>query len=79
MAGETIRPRDSRHRAGSSAFALAAHGGLPPERDSGTARHRLAAVTPAERTHAGEWPSRRSSLEPIGWMARTGDAPATRS
>ena len=48
--GGRRRPRDTcRDRTGSSALAPAAHGGLPPERYPGTARHRSAAVTPAER------------------------------
>ena len=48
-----MRPREYRGvRAGSSAFAPSAHGGLPPVRDPGTARHRLAAVTPADRAKA---------------------------
>lgn len=46
-----MRSRDShRIRAGSSTFAHAAQGGLPPVRYPDTARHRLAAVTPAERS-----------------------------
>ena len=61
-----MRPRDShRGRAGSSAFAPSAHGGLPPERYPGHC------PSPAGRRHArrprprGEGPSsRRSSLEP---------------
>ena len=52
--GGRKRPRDTRrNRTGSSALAPAAHGGLPPERYPGTARHRSAAVTSAERAHAG--------------------------
>jgi hypothetical protein len=31
-----------------SAFAFTAHGGRPPEHDPGTARHQLAAGTPAD-------------------------------
>jgi hypothetical protein len=41
-----------------------AHGGLPPERDPGTARHRPVAVTPADRAHAGKAILRSPSPEP---------------
>jgi transposase InsO family protein len=65
-AGASARAGLSLHRAGSSAFAPAAHGGLPPVRSPwGTARHRLAAVTPAARSRTGTGnPPQRSSLEP---------------
>jgi len=54
-----MRLRESRRdRAGSSAFAPAAHGGLPPERYPGHRPSPVAAVTPADRAHAGNGPPR---------------------
>ena len=51
--------------AGSSAFAPAAHSGLPPERYPGHYPSPAGAVTPAYRALAAEGPSsRRSTLEP---------------
>jgi hypothetical protein len=54
----------SPYRAGSLALAPGGARRLPPERFPGTARHRLAAVTPAEHACAERPSSRRSSLEP---------------
>jgi hypothetical protein len=50
-----MRPRDThRDRASSNAFAPAAHGGAAARAfPRGTARHRLAAVTPADRARTG--------------------------
>ncbi len=51
---DAARPRAIRgHRAGGLRLAPSAHAGRRPSAVLGTARHRLAAATPAGRTHAG--------------------------
>jgi hypothetical protein len=63
----TLRLRDSRRdRAGSSAFAPAAHGGLPPVRYPGHRPSGAGAVRATDRARA-----RAPSLEPSRWMATT--------